>query len=341
MPRRTFIFSVLTLTLFALAPLFKSCDNNSEKYYYRIQNEALGTFYSVTYRDSLERNLTPQVDSLLSAVEKIYSIYDSTSAISRFNQTIDSLHHPALAQLTQTALQLYELSGHYFDPTVAPLAKLWGFGETDFVAADTAAALNALVYCGMHLIEIRNGTLYKRDPRTRMTLNAIAKGYAVDLTAQLLEQLGIKNYLIEIGGELRGKGVSSRGKEWVVGIEYPKPLLPPHTEIVERINLSKGAIATSGNYRQFIESQGKKWGHIINPKTGLPEVNDLLSASVYANDCTTADALATALMAMGSEKAKRLIEQNPNIEGMLIYLDKDSIVNNWKSAGMPTVPAGR
>lgn len=324
---------ILASALMALT----ACNTAPSAPYYQIQGRALGTFYSITYQDSLARNFAPQIDSLLQEIENQFSIYDSTSVISRFNASSWGIVNRPFATLTTRAVQLVDLTHGFFDPTIAPVAAIWGFGEIDFRQADTAAALAALAHCGTSLLRIAGDSVIKTDSLLHLTYNAFAKGYAVDYVGQIFQRSALENFLIEIGGEVLAQGVNARGKPWVVGIEYPERGLSPQARIAERVALSRGAIATSGNYRQYIESEGASWGHTINPHTGLPEKNELLSATVYAPDCATADAVATALMAMGLQKAIALIQRHDSLDALLLYIDRDRTINAWQSGYFDTM----
>ncbi|PID90164.1 MAG: thiamine biosynthesis protein ApbE, partial [Bacteroidetes bacterium] len=259
---------------------------------------------------------------------------DSTALLYLFNHKGQEIVDADFAGLTRMSLEINERTDGAFDPTVGPIARKWGFGKDQGQALDSNAVAEMLLYCGMQHLTISGDTVRKDDPRTEITYNAIAKGYGVDVVADYLLEQGVENFLVEIGGELRINGQSPRGLPWTVGIDAPEKSALPGQKIVDRIHISKGGLATSGNYREYLEVGGKTYGHTIDPKTGMPVQRALLSATVYAPTCAEADALATAFMVMGTQKAKDFIQSNEGIEGVLITATPDSTLSIWHSEGI-------
>lgn len=289
----------------------------------------MGTYYRVSYVGEEQPNLPASVDSLLIAFNREVNTYDSTAFISRFNQSdtgIVARDVPDFLANYQLAVAISRATGGAFDPTVMPLVNYWGFGYTEKRAVtrvDSQRIDTIMTYVGLqHLDLAQDGRLRKDDPRVMLDFSAIAKGYGVDLVGALLEQRGIHRYLVDIGGELLARGKKSDDSPWRVGINVPREgaLMD---EIQTAVPLEDRAIATSGNYRNYYEVAGQKYGHSINPFTGFPEKNRLLSASVFAPDCATADAYATACMILGPDAAFELVDSTPELEAYFIIGTSD------------------
>ncbi|MCB9284439.1 MAG: FAD:protein FMN transferase [Lewinellaceae bacterium] len=346
--------------LYAFVFLFLSCKSSAPEQvsdYLRLGGETMGTTYHVTYRDSLGREFLAPVDSLLIAFNQDVSTYIESSVISRFNRSAEpfdlgisleeaqALPIPArgdrpaehFAANYAASLSYYHLSGGAFDPSVMPLVNFWGFGYTakrpvETVDSSQVDSLRLLV--GMDSVLIYEGNfLKKKKPGVQLDFSAIAKGYGVDLVGVFLEDHGIRDYLVEIGGEVRARGVNEQGEAWRIGINTPTPEAGID-EIQMAVRLPDRALATSGNYRNFYEVEGRKYAHTINPKTGYPELNTLLSASVFAPTCTEADALATACMVMGLEKAFDFINSQENLEGYFIFGKDDGTMDVRYTSGL-------
>jgi thiamine biosynthesis lipoprotein len=307
-----------------------------------IQGETMGTYYRVKYRDAEKRDFKAQMDSLLVAINLEVSTYIPNATISMFNKAQDTFnlaYNPNTGALDywnahflanfKASETIVDRTDAYFDPTVMPLVNYWGFGYTEkkpVTAVDSMAidSLNRLI--GFDKVQLIGGKhsmlLVKNDPGLQLDFSAIAKGYAVDKLGEVLEEAGITDYLVDIGGEVTARGVSERGDAWKLGISVPKEEAAL-TDIEVVVPLQDQALATSGNYRNFYEVEGKKYSHTINPKTGFPERSTLLSASVFASDCMTADGYATAFMVLGLDKAYSLAEQLEGIEACFIYSQPD------------------
>ncbi len=282
-----------------------------------IRGETMGTTYHITYYGHLSaETLKPGIDSLLQALNAEVSTYIPASVISRFNAStrdtvaIGPAHRHFLRNLL-LARKIYLRTDGYFDPTVMPLVNYWGFGykgHRAVTSVDSAAIDSLRRLVGMDKLVIAGDTLIRRVPGIQLDFSAIAKGYGVDLVAEWLEDRGIKSYLVEIGGEDRAKGLKPGRKSWVIGIAIPRPDASPN-DFRTTVRLDDRAMATSGNYRNYHFVNGQMYSHTINPKTGFPKRDSLLSASVLAPDCASADALATACMAMGFVKAKNMLSR--------------------------------
>ncbi len=297
----------------------------------------MGTTYKVLYLDSLDREFQRPVDSLLVSLNLSLSTYIDTSTISRINQSTATIHpmDDHFEKVYRKAKFIYRQTKGAFDPTVMPLVNYWGFGYKGEApeAIDTVAIDSLLELVGFdqfHTVTDRTAQagktvlvrkLLKQRPGSELDFSAIAKGYGVDAVAAFLESRQIRNYLVEIGGEVRTRGKDEIGKTWRIGINKPEEGASIHA-LHAVIGLENASMATSGNYRNFIVRDGRKFVHTINPKTGYPEESKLLSASIIAPDCMTADAFATACMVLGMPGARQLVEDQEEVEGYFITSDE-------------------
>ncbi len=290
-----------------------------------VQGRTMGTIYTIKFISPQKQSMAlwqKKIDARLQQINAGLSMYDPESDISRFNRTAAGRPFRLskdFSQVLRTADRVYRLTSGAWDGTIKPLVDLWGFGTQDIITVlpDPAAIQKALSRTGFHHLTLNKNTLLKKIPGITLDLGSIAKGYGVDAIALLLTEAGIENFLVEIGGELYGSGVNRHRKPWSVGITPPGS-----TEKGQRfykiITLDNTAIATSGNYRNFFTIQGKTYSHIIDPKTGFPVDNQVVSASVIAGNCTFADALATALMVMDPADSLALVNRLENVECLII-----------------------
>jgi thiamine biosynthesis lipoprotein len=315
--------------------------SNVRTTWYTLNGKTMGTTYHVEYYGS--EVAQTQIDSLLQEINQSVSTYIPTSTISKFNDSAhvniplgeagnptDPLHRHFLTNLEE-AVHIYEISDGYFDPTVGLLVEAWGFGNKgrQTESPDSIRVDSLLLAVGMHQLSIKRSATEVQIAipanGMRLDFSALAKGYGVDLVFAFLESKDAQEIFVEIGGEVRVSGKSPRGDAWVLGINTPEESADL-VDIAARIRLTNAAMATSGNYRNVYVLNGRKVWHTIDPKTGFPEENDLLSASIVHPSCMTADALATACMAMGAERAMALIKSISNAEGYFIYRDiRDNI----------------
>lgn len=302
---------------------------NERNNYQQIEGRTMGTIYRITYEDATNQNIQPGVDSVLMEVNSGVNTYDSTSVITRFNRSekvfeLDINTPPVKHFLRnwQLAQKVHEATDGDFDPTVMPLVNYWGFGyQGRMINQVDSARVDSLVqFVGLDKVSFEELSLTKQRLGVQLDFSACAKGYGVDQVGLFLESQGIQNYLVDIGGEVRAKGQSNQMRPWRIGINTPKEDAQM-TDYEVAISLKNLSSATSGNYRNFYELNGVKYSHTINPITGFPERNRLLSASVFAQDCMTADAYATAFMVMGVERAFDLANETPGVEAYLIYSD--------------------
>lgn len=300
-----------------------------------LQGSTMGTTYSVKYIDPEGRNLQPQIDSLLLVFNMSLSTYIPESEISRFNRE-DRLRYetPFFYPVLARSKEIYENTGGAFDPTVGPLVNAWGFGPEGRQSPGKEAVDSLRRLVNYDSIVFDEETVHKRMSGMKLDFSAIAKGYGVDVVAQYLLVEGIQNLFVEIGGEIYAQGTNERGIPWRVGVNYPSGDADDQQNAQAIVSLEDQAIATSGNYRNFYEVDGVKYSHTISPVTGYPVTHSLLSASVFAPDCMTADAYATAFMVLGWEKAVEIDEQQDDIEVYLIYNDENGRLKSYSSPGI-------
>jgi len=309
---------------------FTSCEKESTFTF--LKGNALGTTFSVKYKSNT--NYSSSIDSLFHVINNSLSTYHPNSIISSINQgnsnTITDVH---FENVYHKAFRIYTETNGYFDPTVGNLVNAWGFGpKKNNPTPDSLKIKELMKNVGFEKIKLSNHKIYKENPSIFIDFNAIAKGYAADAIGLFFESKNIDNYMVEIGGEMRVRGVNPKGKHWRVGIE--KPLTDGTRAIESTVQLNNQSMATSGNYRKFkIDEQGNKYVHTINPKTGFTEQNDLLSASVISTkDCADVDAYATAFMAMGVNKTKLFIQKHSELHVFLIYIDDKEQVSIFDSS---------
>ncbi len=280
--------------------------------------------------------MTDKIDSLLQRFDLSLNPFNPHSIIAKVNRNEDTEIDDWFTEVFEKAMEVSRKSGGAFDITCAPLINLWGFGfnKMDSVTPQTLDSIRAFV--GYQKVRLQGKKVVKDDPRVLLNCSAIAKGYACDVVARLLENENVRNYMIEIGGEVTMRGTNPNGDCWRIGINKPDPDNNDiATEIKEVVQLcGKGGIATSGDYRNFYIKDGKKYAHTIDPSTGYPAGQNILSATIVAKDCMTADAYATTFMVLGVEKARILAHSLPGIEYFIIYADPNGQEKVLYSEGM-------
>jgi len=329
-----------------LIALTFSCSKEIETIdtYQVAEGKTMGTYYRVTYKDSLNRDFFNELDSILIAINDDVSTYIPSSTISRFNQSESTFSVPVSAthfiENFKYAQKVADLSTQMFDPTVGPLINYWGFGYTGrkpVTTVDSAKVDSLLKFVGLkniEWIEKNDSILFKKKfPQVELDFGGIAQGYAIDVLAAFLDKKGVKNYLVDLGGEFSAKNKNAKGAFWQVGINIPRE--DAEVNAIQTIfSLKNETISTSGNYRNFHEVKGVKYSHTLNPYTGFPEKNTLLSVSVFGPECTIADGLATACMAMGFDKAQLLLEYLPDYEGYFIFSKPDGQIGTHYTSAL-------
>ena len=331
---------ILYVTLFILfALVFYSCGDKKEML---ISGETMGTTYLikvVTGNFDNISNLKDKIDQRLGQINQSMSTWLKDSEISRFNdlkkvgEKFEVSHD--FVQVMIVAEDLYQLTGGAWDGTVKPLVNLWGFGNTVMTNTipppeDITRLVSDLGFDNIQIIE--NRYLAKKKGSISLDLASIAKGYAVDKIADLIEQSGIKSFLVEIGGEVYAAGTRMDGQPWKIGINTPRPDAPQN-QVYKAITIKNKAFATSGDYRNYFEINGKRYSHIIDPRTGYPVDNGVVSVSVIADTCTFADGLATALMVMGPEKSLALVNRLDRVESLIIVRETGEELVEYHSKG--------
>ena len=301
-----------------------------------LSGSAQGTTYNITYVAGAYANYRVAIDSIFHNIDQSLSTWQTNSLISQINRNETNIIDAHFLAVFRKAKEVSEITNGLFDPTVAPLVQAYGFGfkKKDQV---TPALIDSLRrWVGYKNIGLQDNKLVKKHAQAMLDFNAIAPGYTVDVLAAFLESKDIEHYLIELGGEVLAKGNKLDGSSWILGIVQPNENQNDDTHLNTRIQLKNLALATSGNYKNFYIEDGKKYSHIIHPYTGLPARNSLLSATVTATDCMTADAYATACMVMGWQAAKQFIESHPelHISAYFIY-DDEGTTKTYFSRNFP------
>ena len=303
-----------------------------QKPYISNNGKIFGTFYNITY--SSDTDLHNEIKSILMQVDNSLSPFNKQSVISAINNNCDTLPDRMFTHVFTLAQSISSKTEGAFDITVAPLVNAWGFGFKKGITPDSTTIDSLRKVVGYNTVAIVDGKVTKQHPGTMLDCSAIAKGYGCDAVAATLEAHGVENYMVEIGGEVVTKGKNSKGGAWTIGIS--KPTDNPTTgsnELHEIIAISGKSMATSGNYRNFREENGRKIAHTIDPRTGYPVQHSLLSATVIADDCATADAWATSFMVMGVEKAMSYCNNGNGIEGYFIYSDDNGMLKTRMTEG--------
>jgi len=315
-----------TLLLSALLILLNACQHKTSARKH-IEGQVFGTTYSITcVTNPDDKRPLPhaQIDSLLAELSHTFSIFDTNSLIYRWNKGEDVPLNEDFLNVLRLSKTISANTDGAFDCTVQPLVHLWGFGKDGVrhtVGDDTLAAIREFV--GLQLVDLQGDSILRKDPRVQLNFNAVAKGYAVDRVADWLVEQGYTDCLVEIGGEVVARG-NKNGKPWKVGIQRPTETADGDKESIESMDLKDHrAVATSGNYRNYFEEGGVRYTHILDPRTGQPERTNLLSVTVLAPDCATADAYATAFMVLGHEKSAQIVKQHPELEAWFIVAEED------------------
>jgi thiamine biosynthesis lipoprotein len=319
------IIVFITVLLILLA-----CNQEKKNSNFTLKGHVFGTTYKITYFNT-NVNYQKSLDSLFFLINKSTSTYISTSDISKINSGDSTvIVGEIFTEVFKKAKIIYKETDGFFDPTVGNLVNAYGFGPKEEEKNLTEDEIKEQMrFVGLDKISLKNRKILKEYPQVYLDFNSIAKGFAIDVVARFFDGKKIENYLIEIGGEIRAKGLKKDNKPWL--IRLVDPLKSIDNDGFKTINLSNKSMATSGNYRKFrVSGEGKKYVHTINPKTGYATESNLLSASVIANiDCADVDAYATAFMAMGLEKTKEFLIKNPSIKVILLFSSDKGIIKEY------------
>ena len=332
MNRKKLIWQLPFLTLLIIGTiLIVQKERNTP--YQQHKGMVFGTFYTITYQ--CDSNLHGSILQVLQQVDNSLSTFNKASIVSAINRNERPALDDMFMQVYHTAMQVSAETDGDFDITVAPLVNVWGFGFKNDTTPTPAVIDSMRQHIGYRTLRIEQADgkkyLKKEHAETMLDFSAVAKGYGCDAVADLLRQRGVKNFMVEIGGEIVAEGTNSKQKPWKIGVSKPiDDTLNTQQGIDTVLNITNKAMATSGNYRNFYYKDGKKYAHTIDPKTGCPVQHSLLSATVLAPTCAMADAYATAFMVMGMEKAKKVLDRHPELQVYFIYAEGDKM-HTWSN----------
>jgi FAD:protein FMN transferase len=296
-----------------------------------------GTTYSVVFENDARfkaEKLKSEAEKILHDFDMSLSLYVDSSILSKVNRNEDVILDNYFTEAFRKSDQISKLTGGAFDITVGPLVKAWGFGPDEHKSFSESKRDSLLKLVGMDKVKIENGKVIKADPGINLDFNAIAQGYSVDIICRFFDSKKIKSYLVEIGGEVRVKG-DKHGVLWRIGIDRPSDdNNVPGNDLQAVINLKDRSLATSGNYRKFYVENGIKYSHTIDPKTGYPARNQLLSATILADECATADGIATACMVIGKDKSIEFLGLHPEYDAFLVYSDNSGNYLTWTTENL-------
>ena len=317
--------------LFIGLVLLVACGQQPKKM--TLEGLAQGSYYAVTYYDEKGRDFHREVDSIFSAIDMSVNLWVDSSILCKVNRNEEVVPDKIFMDNFEIAQKAAQLSGGYFDPTVSPLVKAWGFSAKngDSITPQLIDSLKALV--DYRNIRIEDGKVIKSDPAMQLDFNAIAQGYTSDLIGAFLESQGIFNYLVDTGGEIMARGGKPDGSSWVVGIEKPAANWDSERVVQQRVELRDKGIVTSGSYRKYVERDGKRYSHCIDPVTGYPVEHNLLSATIIAETSVWADALASVCMVMGLERSLPIIQDMDGVEAYYIFVNDRGELETFATDG--------
>ena len=297
-----------------------------------------GTTYHIIYK--YKTSLGRLIDNQLHRFDTSLSAYIPESTISRVNNNqITETNDTLFLNCVRRALEISEITGGAMDITVSPLVNAWGFGFSKKEHINQQLIDSLKQFCGYRKLKIEGNRIIKSDPRIQLNANCLAQGQSVDFIAEMFESMGISDYMVEIGGEVRASGLNSHGQTWRIGVDRPidDTTASLNRELQEIVALENRSLSTSGNYHKFFVENGVKYSHTINPATGYPVQSNLLSASIAGPDCITTDALATACMVLGTEAAAAMCDTLPGIDYYLIYSDSAGEFKTLISKGFEAI----
>lgn len=302
-----------------------------------LEGLAQGSYYAITYFDTQNRNFQHEIDSIFHAVDMSVNLWVENSIISKVNRNEEVALDSIFIDNFRIAQEAARLSDGYFDPTISPIVAAWGFSykNGDTLTPQLIDSLRTLV--DYRKVRIENGHVIKDNPAITLDFNAIAQGYTSDLIASFLESQGVVNYLVDTGGEIMTKGGKPNGQPWIVGIEKPADNENSEQVVQTRIAVRDKGVVTSGSTRKYVERDGKRYSHCINPKTGCPVEHHVLSVTVTADNATWADALASICMVMGLEQSLPLIESMDGVEAYYIFINENGKLETFATEGFVTL----
>ena len=320
--------------LFLIVGTVMIVKQNASMPYVKNQGRVFGTYYHATYQ--AERDMQQLIEAELMKVDGEFSMFNDSSTVSHINRNEEAPLSEMFLEVFNLSQSVYDETAGAFDVTVAPLVNAWGFGfkASEFPSDEIIDSIRSFV--GQEGVNVLNrgghSVIEKNDSRMMLDFSAVAKGYGCDVVARMFRKHGVKNFMIEIGGEIVVSGVNPDKKKWSVGVNKPvEDIAQDITEIDTILAITDCAMATSGNYRNFYERDGKRYAHTIDPHTGKPVSHSLLSATVIAPSCAVADAFATAFMVMGDEKTRELLAKHKELKALLICSDNEGNHVMWQN----------
>ena len=307
-----------------LCCVLTACNNVEKQQFF---GTTQGSYYSITYFDEQNRDFHHEFDSIFKEIESTLSLWDENSVIRKVNRNDTSVVlNKIFIDNFDCAMRAAELSDGLFDPTVGPLVQAWGFHFKEGVemTPEMIDSLRQLV--GYRKIKIEDGKVIKENPNMTLDFNAVAQGYTTDVIGDFLLSNNVDDFLVDVGGEILARGRKPNGDLWKVGIEKPAENKDAGRIVQDIVELHNRSIVTSGNYRKYVERNGKRYSHSLNPKTGYPSENSLLSATIICDNTAWADCLASICMLVGIDKAKEILETQDNVKAYFIYLDDNGEV---------------
>ena len=312
--------------ILAIVTIFASCDKQPQKINY--SGITQGSYFSITYFDENNRNFEVEFNLIFREVDNSVSLWNENSIIRKVNRNEDVVVDQIFKDNFEWAKKASEFSDGAFDATIGPLVSAWGFHYKKELEMTPEMVDSICHLVGYQKVKIIDNKVVKENPNMTLDFNAVAQGYTADLIGKFLETKGIYNYLVDVGGEIMARGTKPNGDEWTIGIEKPAENYDSERSVQITIQLKDKGIVTSGNYRKYVEKDGVRYSHSIDPKTGYPVEQNLLSATVIADNASWADCLATICMIVGKEKASKLLE-GQGVEAYFIYVEDGVIKTEW------------
>jgi len=324
------------IVIIIIALVFVSCKNNKHSNELnKLTGPVFGTGFNIQYYSEDGQNYIEDINALFDTINQSLSTYIPDSDISKINRGEDLKIDAHFKRVFECSKDIYELTEGVFDPTIGNVVNAWNFGaETNKFLTDSTTIDSLMQFVGLNRVSLIDNIIQKPSG-VYLEFNAIAKGYGVDAVADFLENKSVENYLVEIGGEVRVKGKNiEKMSPWRVGLDEPR--FDGEQSVFKGISLTDEAMATSGTYRKFkTDENGNRYAHIINTETGYPSKTNVLSVSVIAKDCMTADAYATAFQAMGIERIKEFLMTHKDLKVYFIYEDENQILQTLNLNGFP------
>ncbi|MEM9679363.1 MAG: FAD:protein FMN transferase [Bacteroidota bacterium] len=315
--------------------LFSSCEEKAKENI-KLSGPVFGSCYEVAYYSETNEDFQKAFDSLFNVINLSLSTYRDDSDISMLNRNEPVKVDDHFKEVFNRSKEIHKFTNGVFDPTIGAVVNAWDFGpKGKVIGLDSAKIDSLMLSVGLDKVALEGNSIIKQNEDTFIDFNAIAKGYGVDVVADFLESKGITSYIVEIGGEIRAKGINiEKDRPWTVGVE--KPNFDGSRSIMRTLQVSDIGMATSGTYRKFsVDVDGNRYSHIINPKTGYPSKTNVLSVSVLASDCMTADAYATAFQAMGIERVTEFLKSHPELKVYLIFENESNNLETLTLNGFP------